>query len=124
MEGLAIIEGKALAELKQRLENIEQGQLAIIKLIQDLMPPAMQGNVIGFILITDACKKYHVSHVTINNKIKLFNALNGRKIDRLREGNYHLINEVELQEALRIKGIMPRLLLKSLKKIKANEKDK
>lgn len=112
MEGLAIIEGKVLETLKQRLENIEQTQLAIIKLIKDIMPPTMQGNVPGFISISDACEKYHVSHVTINNKVKLFKALKGRTIDRIRAGNYSLINELELQEALRIKGAMPKAFLK------------
>lgn len=112
MEGLAIIEGKVLETLKLRLENIEQTQLAIIKLLQNLMPAPAQSSVPGFISINDACEKYHVSHVTINKKIKLFNSLKGRKIDRLQSGSFNLINELELQEALRIKGAIPQAFLK------------
>ncbi len=111
MEGLAIIEGKVLETLKQRLENIEQTQLAIIKMLQNLMPQT-QSNVPDFISITDACKKYHVSHVTINNKIRLFKEIKGREIDRLQSGYYNLINESELQEALRIKGAVPKSFLR------------
>ena len=86
------------------MENIEQNQLAIMKQIHCLMPTVNQGNVPDFISIADACKKYHVSHVTINNKIKLFKEVNKREIDRLQSGGFFLINEAELQEALRIKG--------------------
>ena len=42
--------------------------------------------------------------ININNKIKLYKALKNRDIDRLRSGGFLLINEAELQEALRIKG--------------------
>ena len=104
MEGVTLIEGKVLQNFVQRLENIEQNQLAIMKLLQLLMPPINQSTVTDFISIGDACKKYHVSHVTINNKINLFKELNKREIDRLQSGGYSLINEKELQEALRIKG--------------------
>lgn len=104
MEGVSLIEGQTLKHWEQRLSNLEQNQLAIIKLIQSLMPPLAQSNVPDYISITDACVKYHVSKVTINNKIKKFNELKKREIDRLQSGNYYLINEAELQEALRIKG--------------------
>ena len=104
MEGVTLIEGKALLSIVQRLENIEQNQLALMKLMQKLMPTVNQSNVPDFISIKDACKKYHTSHVNINNKIKLYKALKNRDIDRLRSGGFLLINEAELQEALRIKG--------------------
>ncbi|MCF8451066.1 MAG: hypothetical protein K9G49_14430 [Taibaiella sp.] len=104
MEGVTLMEGKVLLGIVQRLENIEQNQLAIMKQLQHLMPPINQGSVTDFISIADACIKYHVSHVTINNKIKLFKATNKREIDRLQSGGFFLINEAELQEALRIKG--------------------
>lgn len=110
MEGVALIEGKVLSGIVQRLENIEQNQLAIMKLLQNLMPPVHQSSVPDFISIKDACIKYHVSHVTINNKIKLFNTMKHREIDRLQSGGFYLINELELQEALRIKGECPKLL--------------
>lgn len=104
MEGVTLIEGKILLSIIQRLENIEQNQLAIMKQLQNLMPAINKGNVPDFISISDACVKYHVSHVTINNKINLFKTLNNREIDRLQSGGFYLINEEELQEALRIKG--------------------
>ncbi len=104
MEGVTLIEGKALLNIVQRLENIERNQLAIMKQLQNLMPTINQSNVPDFISIKDAGKKYHTSHVNINNKIKLYKVLKNREIDRLRSGGYFLINEAELQEALRIKG--------------------
>jgi hypothetical protein len=45
-----------------------------------------------------------------NNKIKLYKELNNREIDRLRSGGYFLINEAELQEALRIKGTYKKVI--------------
>lgn len=110
MEGITLIEGKVLLSIIQRLENIEQNQLAIMKQLQQLMPPVNKGNVPDFISIADACAKYHVSHVTINNKIKLFKTLNNREIDRLQSGGFYLINEEELQEALRIKGAYTKVI--------------
>jgi hypothetical protein len=104
MEGVTLIEGKVLLSIVQRLENIEQNQLALMKQLQLLMPTVNQGSVPDFISIADACIKYHVSHVTINNKINLFKTTNKRNIDRLQSGGFFLINEAELQEALRIKG--------------------
>src|SRR5215208_7137895 len=104
MEGISLIETKALQSIFQRLENIEQSQLALMKALQ-LISNTSQSNVPEFISIQDACVKYHVSHVTINNKIKLFKEVKKRKIDRLQSGGFHLINEIELQEALRIKGL-------------------
>ena len=104
MDGLSIIEGQTLRKWEQRLSNIEQNQLAIMKLVQLLMPPLTQSSIPDFISIVDASKKYHVSKVTINNKIKLFEKMNGREIDRLQSGKFYLINEAELQNALRIKS--------------------
>lgn len=104
MEHLTIIEGEAFRKWEARLTNIEQNQLAIMKLIQQLMPPLGQSTNPDYISISDACKKYHVSKVTINKKIKAFKNMKKRDIDRLQAGLYLLINEAELQEALRIKG--------------------
>ena len=59
MEGVTLIEGKVLLSIIQRLENIEQNQLAIMKQLQLLVPSINQGNVPDFISIADACKKYH-----------------------------------------------------------------
>jgi hypothetical protein len=106
MNGLSIIEGQILKKWEQRLLSIEQNQLAIMKLIQGISPPISQGNIPDFISITDASKKYHISKVTINNKIKLFEKTNSREIDRLQSGKYYLINEAELQIALRIKPVI------------------
>ena len=103
MDGLSIIEGQTLRKWEQRLLSIEQNQLAIMKLIQLLMPPSTQSNIPDFISITDASKKYHISKVTINNKINFFEKINNREIDRLQSGKYYLINESELQKALRLK---------------------
>jgi len=110
MEGVTLIEGKVLLSIVQRLENIEQNQLAIMKQLQLLVPSTNQSNVPDFISISDACKKYHVSHVTINNKIKLFKEVNKREIDRLQSGGFFLINEAELQKALRIKGSFKKVM--------------
>ena len=104
------MEGKVLHSIVQYLENIEQNQLAIMKFQQNLIPPINQSRVPDFISIKDACEKYHVSHVTINNKIKLFKTTKKREIDRLQSGGFYLINEAELQEALRIKGDITKLL--------------
>jgi hypothetical protein len=117
MEGVSLIEGKVLSGIVQRLENIEQNQLAIMKLLQNLMPQVNQSTVPDFISIKDACEKYHVSHVTINNKINLFRTQKNREIDRLQSGGYYLINESELQEALRIKADCTKLLT-GIKRIK------
>ena len=43
-------------------------------------------------------------------KIKLFKKTTKREIDRLQSGGFYLINEAELQEALRIKGDITKLL--------------
>lgn len=110
MEGISLIEGKVLQGIVQRLENIEQSQLAIMKELQQLFPKTSQSSVPEFISIQDACAKYHVSHVTINNKIKLFRETKKREIDRLQSGGFFLINEAELQEALRIKGVYPNII--------------
>jgi|GEM_PF-6125293 len=110
MEGVSLIEGKALQGIVQRLENIERNQLAIMKQLQDLMPRTLQSNVPEFISIQDACEKYHISHVTINNKINLYKQVKNREIDRLQAGGYYLINEVELQEAIRIKGTYSKVI--------------
>ena len=103
MEGLTIIEGQTLKKWEQRFLSIEQNQLAIMKLIQTLMPPVSQSTIPDFISISDASKKYHISKVTINNKVKLFEKINEREIDRLQSGKFYLINEAELQNALRLK---------------------
>jgi hypothetical protein len=68
MDGIALIEGKSLLSIVQRLENIEQNQLAILKQLQKLMPTINHSNIPDFISIKDACKKYHTSHVNINNR--------------------------------------------------------
>jgi hypothetical protein len=104
MEGLSIIESQTLKEWKERLFSLEQNQLFLIKLVQQLMPPLKHSSIPDFISIADACEKYHLSRVSINNKIKLFKKEKKREIDRMQSGNYYLINEAELQEAIRIKG--------------------
>lgn len=104
MDGLSIIEGHTLRKWEQRLANIEQNQLAIMKLIEKLLPPLSQSSIPDFISISDASKKYHISKVTINNKIKLFELSFNREIDRLQAGKYYLINEYELQVAIKLKS--------------------
>ena len=104
MEGLSIIEGQILRKWEQRLSGIEQNQLAIMKLIERLLPPLAQSSVPDFISISDASKKYHISKVTINSKIKLFKLNFKREIDRLQAGKYYLINEHELQLAIKLKS--------------------
>jgi hypothetical protein len=89
---------------------IQQQNLTILKQLQLLNPISKQSNIPDFISIQDACQKYHVSHVTINNKIKLFKVINNTCIDRLRLGEYFLINEHELQQALRLKGTYRKVI--------------
>jgi hypothetical protein len=102
---------KVLQGILQRLENIEQSQLAILKELHQLFPKTAQSNVPEFISIQDARAKYYVSHFTINNKIKLFKEVKKREIDRLQSGGFYLINEIELQEALRIRSYVRQKLL-------------
>ena len=104
MEGIVIMEGQILQNWQERLNSLEQNQLGIMKLIQQLMPKTSQSNVPDYISISDASKKYHLSRVTINNKINAYKKLKNREIDRLQSGNFYLINELELQEAIKIKG--------------------
>jgi hypothetical protein len=104
MEGLSIIEGQTLRKWEQRLTNMEQNQLAIMKLIEQLLPPLSHSSVPDFISISDACKKYHITRMTINNKIKLYRLNFNREIDRMQSGKYYLINEHELQTAIKLKS--------------------
>lgn len=104
MEGLSIIESNTLKEWRDQINTLQQNQLLLIKMVKDLLPPLKHSSVPDFISIADACVKYHLSRVTINNKIKLFQKLKKRKIDRIQSGYFNLINEGELQEAIRIKG--------------------
>ena len=112
MEGLAIIEGKELRHITERITNIEQNQLAIMKKLESLFPSLKPSNVPDYISIQDACAKYKTSHVNLNNKMKLFKKKNGREVDRLMSGKYKLINEVELQKALKLKLENPLLFFK------------
>lgn len=107
MEGVSIIEGQTLKQWEQRLLGIEQAQLALIKLVQQILPAKIQSSVPDFITVENAAKKYNVSKTTIHNKINLFNKLKGRTIDRLQMGTFNMVNEVELLEALRIKSPTP-----------------
>lgn len=107
MKGIALIEGKALTGIIQRLANIEQNQLAILKVIQQIIPPIPQNSIPDFISIEDASRKYKISQVTVNKKLKLFESIHKRKVDRIRSGNYKLINENELCQAIRIKTPTP-----------------
>ena len=100
MEGISLIEGQTLKHWEQRLLNIEQNQLAILKKIDQLNPVANQSSVPDFITIENAAKKFNVSKQTIYNKIKLFDASKGRGIDRLQVGTSKLVNEIELLEAM------------------------
>ena len=114
MEGLSIIESRELLNLKQRLENIEQNQLAILKLLQQMNPVNQQSNLPGYISIMDAAKKYKTSRVNINNKIRQFKKEKGREIDRLQSGAFKLINESELQDALRLRTPLTVVFKKAL----------
>lgn len=112
MEGVSIIEGQTLKQWEQRLLNIEQNQLAILKRIDQLNPINTQSSVPDFISVEIAAKKYNVSKQTIYNKIKLFLKFKGRSIDRLQMGSTNLVNEVELLEALRYKTPIPIIFSK------------
>lgn len=107
MEGVSIIEGQTLKQWEQRLFGIEQAQMALIKLVQQIVPVQQQSSVPDFISVENASKKYNISKTTIYNKINLFSKQKGREIDRLQMGTFNLVNEVELLEALRIKSPVP-----------------
>lgn len=114
MEGIALIEGKELVWLKQQVLCLQKQNEVLIQLIKEIIPVKTQSSVPDFISIREACKKYKVSHTTINNKINAFSRAKGRMIDRIRSGAFYLINEIELQEALRIKGQCPKAFAKSI----------
>lgn len=105
MEGLTIIEGKTLQHWDLRLASLEQAVFSLANLVKQLLPTLPHSSVPGFISLDEAVKKYKISKNTINKKIKLFKKSKKREIDRMRAGNYSLINEAELQEAIRIKGV-------------------
>ena len=98
------IDQKELIWMKEQIINIQQQNLSLMKQVQQLLPAPTQSSVPDFISIKDACEKYHISHQTIHKKLKMFKDAKGREIDRMQSGAYSLINEVELQEAIRIKG--------------------
>ena len=104
MEGVILIEGQIFRSWDSRFTNMEQLILALAKKLDQINPISSQSKIPDFISIKDATKKYKISRVTINNKIKKFKELKKRDIDRLQSGNYFLINEAELREAIRIKG--------------------
>jgi hypothetical protein len=107
-----IKEGQTLKHWEQRLANIEQNQLAILKVIQQLNPFKMASTVPDFISIGNAAKKYQTTRGTIYTKIKLFESAKGREIDRLRKGAFNLVNEFELLEAMRLKSPIPEIFKK------------
>lgn len=109
MDGVSLIEGQTLKHWEERLANIEQNQLALIKLIKEVAQPSQKSAIPDFITIEDAAKKYNTSKTTIYNKIKLFVKKVGREIDRLQMGTHNLVNEVELLQALRIKTPIPEI---------------
>jgi hypothetical protein len=102
MGGITIIQSQTLKIWEQKLINIEQNQLAKMKLIQQNLIGHIQSNFPDFTSIIKAAKKFNISRATIHNKIKLFENLKGRKINRLQMGSSNLDNEIELLEALRI----------------------
>ncbi len=110
MEGITLMEGKEFEHLKLQLQNIQQQNLAIIKLVQHLAPVQTQSDIPGFISIKDACEKYKTSHTYINNRIKLFKEVKGRAIDRLRAGSFKFINEAELIEGFRMKAPISKVI--------------
>lgn len=122
MEGISLIEGETLKHWEQRLANIEQNQLAIMKLIKEVAKESPQSSIPDFITIEDAAKKYNTSKTTIYNKIKLFVKQIGREIDRLQMGTYNLVNEVELLEALRLKTPTPEIFKQKMKERKRSAK--
>lgn len=115
MDGVSLIEGQTLKHWEERLANIEQNQLAILKLIKEVAQPTQKSSIPDFITIEDAAKKYNTSKTTIYNKIRLFDKKVGREIDRLQMGTHNLVNEVELLEALRIKTPVPEIFKQKMR---------
>lgn len=115
MDGVSLIEGQTLKHWEERLANIEQNQLALLKLIKEVAQPTLKSSIPDFITIEDAAKKYNTSKTTIYNKIRLFVKKVGREIDRLQMGTHNLVNEVELLEALRIKTPVPEIFKQKMR---------
>jgi hypothetical protein len=74
MNGLCIIEGKVLVAWEKRLAAIEQNQLALMKLIQSIIPPpGNSSNIPGYIAPMKASKQYGKSLRTITINWRLLN---------------------------------------------------
>jgi hypothetical protein len=104
MDGLCIIEGKVLVAWENRLAAIEQNQLALMKLIQSIIPPpGNSSNVPGYIAPIKASKHYGKSLRTIYNKLEAFEREYNKPIDRAWICGEHCINEQELLKAMQLK---------------------
>lgn len=109
MEGVSIIETQTILTWEKRFINMENLLMELLKLNKQIVPGNLQHSIPDFITIENAAKNYHTSKTTIYTKIKLFEKLTGRKIDRMQIGTFNLVNEVELLEAMRIKTPVPEL---------------
>ncbi len=116
MEGVSIIGTQTIKEWELRFANMEQMLLSLIKCSKEANSSNLQSGVPGFISIATAAKKYDLSRTTIYNKINLFVKSKGRDIDRLQTGTLNKVSEIELLEALRIKGEVPEVFKKKKKR--------
>ena len=110
MEGLSIIEGKELQQIKDRLTTIELNQLTLIKMLQAIIPtsPNSVNGVQGFISPSAAAERYQCSRTTIYNKIAAFELHFKRPIDRVRIMGENCISEQELTTAMQLKTPRPK----------------
>lgn len=109
MEGVSIIETQTILTWEKRFINMENLLMELLRLNKQAVPNNLQHSVPDFITIENAAKNYNTSKTTIYTKIKLFEKLKGKKIDRIQIGTFNLVNEVELLEAMRIKTPIPEL---------------
>lgn len=109
MQGVVLIEGKELEHLKEQLRNLQAQNLLILKQLQELVPRP-KSDVPDFISIEQAAHNYKTSKRTIYSKMKLFALANKRPIDRIWSGGNHLVNAQEFLSAMRLKGVLPRVI--------------
>lgn len=109
MENITIIQTKDFQQsqerIQERLNTIEHLLLEMVKQNRLLLNPTeSKSDLPDFIACEDAVIKYKVSEQTIYKKLRLYKAVYGRPIDRQKSGEFKLINEAELRQALALKG--------------------
>src|SRR6476660_5527271 len=103
MEGVALITGRDLKAITDRIANIEQMQKETIQMMQQMMLNTSTSNFPDFISVGDAAKKYKTTRQTIYTKMRLFESHMGKPIDRADVCGQNFIKERELFKAMQLK---------------------